>query len=246
MAKISAKNGILVVGGYSLSVFAGQYTIEAGQDVIDITGFTDGWHNFIPGNYTGSMSVNFYWDKDTNSVNAAMIGMAKKCVTIMPEGYALGNPAFSIYSEQDRFSPSGDPSAALMLNSVQFLTSGVDGGPLPSVALAHATITNTTTGTGWDDPTAGAVTARCAGVLHVWTPTSTDTYVVKIQHSTTLGSGYADLITFTLNGTARNSEKVTAASGTINRYRRVLATRTGSAGDSFGYTVTFWHSGGVL
>lgn len=245
MAKISAKNGILVIGGYRLSGFAGEYTIDAAQDVIDVTGFGDGWKNFIPGNYTGMMNVNFYWDKDANSVNAAMIGMAKKCVSILPEGYALGNPAFSIYSEQENFSPSGDPSAAIMLNNVRFLTSGVDGGPLPSVALAHATITDTTTGTGYDDPTGAAVTARCAGVLHVWTPTSTDTYVVKIQHSTLLGSGYADLITFTLNGTARNSEKVTVASGTINRYRRVVATRTGT-GDSFGYTVTFWHSGGVI
>jgi hypothetical protein len=78
--------------------------------------------------------------------------------------------------------------------------------------------------------------------MHVWTNTTDDTYVVKIQHCATIDGVYDDLITFTLNGKTRTSEHVTAVSGTINQYRRVLATRTGAAGDSFGYTVSFWHS----
>jgi len=109
-------------------------------------------------------------------------------------------------------------------------------------ALAHGTITATTTGTGFDDLTDAAATAKSAGALHVWGATTTDTYVVKIQHSTSLGSGYSDLITFTLDGSALGSERVAVASGTVNRYRRVVATRTGSAGDSFGFSVHFWRS----
>ena len=64
------------------------------------------------------------------------------------------------------------------------------------------------------------------GYVQILTPTTTDTYVIKIQHATTLPT-YSDLITFTLNGTARGAERI-AVAGTINRYVRCQATRTGS------------------
>jgi hypothetical protein len=67
-----------------------------------------------------------------------------------------------------------------------------------------------------------------------------DTYVVKVQDCATVGGSYEDLITFTANGSALTSERQTAASGTINKFIRVLATRTGSAGNSFGYSVHYW------
>ena len=242
MTKISAKDGIIVAGGYLLSPSAASYEVNAGNTMVEVTGFTDGWRNYISGTYEGDLAINFFWDSASNNVVDALKGLSKKRVTVIPDGYALGNPAISIESEQEFFNPGASPTGALSVGNIRFMTSSADGGPLLGWALAHGTITTTTTGTGFDDPTGGAVTARCAGVYHVWTPTSTDTYVVKIQHSTTLGSGYADLVTFVRDGTARGSEKVDVASGTINRYRRVVATRTGAAGDSFGFTVTFWHS----
>jgi hypothetical protein len=243
MAKVSSKNGVIVIGGYSLSSFAADYTVDYSNNPLDVTGFGDGWQNFIPGEFSGQMALNMYWDTAANSTNAALLAMGKKCVTIIPDGYVLGNPCVTMYAEQANFNPTGDPSAALMVSNVLFQTSGVDGGPLPAQALAHGTITDTTTGTGFVDDTDAAVTQRCAGVLHVWTPCAADTYVVKIQHATSVGGAYSDLVTFTLNGSARASEKVAVASGTINKYRRVLATRTGSAGNSFGFTVAFWHAG---
>jgi hypothetical protein len=52
---------------------------------------------------------------------------------------------------------------------------------------------------------------------------------------------YADLVTFASDGSAIGGEKVSVASGTINKYRKVVATRTGSEADDFGFTVQFWH-----
>jgi hypothetical protein len=161
----------------------------------------------------------------------------------MPEGYALGNPTLAMPFMQGNYNPSGSPATAITVGGIQFISYGDNHGIERGYALQHGTITTTTTGTGFDDISGGAVTAACAGILHVWTPTATDTYVVKIQHSTVLGSGYVDLITFTLDGTARNSERVAVASGTVNRYRRILATRTGGAGDIFGFSVHFAHQG---
>jgi len=213
--------------------------------MIEVTGFTEGWKNYVGGLGVGSMTLGMYWNSDAASSNfystvAALKGMTSKCVTIIPDGYVLGNPAFSINAQQSNFNPAGVLSDALKLPSIKFQTKNGDGGPQSGWALQHGAITNTLTGTQYDDPTGAAVTAACGGFLHVWSATATDTYVIKIQHSSN-GSTWVDLVTFTLNGTAKNSEQVTVASGTVNRYRRVLATRTGAAGDTLGFTVSFYH-----
>jgi hypothetical protein len=66
--------------------------------------------------------------------------------------------------------------------------------------------------------------------------------VVEIQESTD-DITYATLITFTLNGQTLDSERVERASANLEPYRRVVATRTGAAAESFGFTVHFWHEG---
>ena len=241
MTKQTAKNGILLIGGYNFSTYAMDYEVQDGVDPIEVTGLSDGSHNFIPGQRIARIASNMLWDADTNKVHAALASLPQKNVTIFPEGYVLGNPSLSMPFTQGNYNPSGSPSTAISVGSIEFLSYGDNHGVEHGYALAHDTITATTTGTGFDDISGDAVTAACAGTLHIWTPTSTDTYVIKIQHSTSLGSGYADLITFTLNGTARNSERVAVASGTVNRYRRIVATRTGSAGDSLGFSVHFSH-----
>lgn len=242
MAKTSAKNGIILIGGYNLSTYAMDYEANESVDPVEVTGLSDGSHNFIPGQRIARITSNMLWDVAANKVHAAIAALPTKHVTIMPEGYVLGNPTISMPFMQANYNPSGNPASAISVGAIEFLSYGDNAGIEHGYALAHDTITSTTTGTGFDDISGAAVTAACSGTLHVWTPTSTDTYVVKIQHSTTLGSGYADLVTFTLNGTARNSERVAVASGTVNRYRRIVATRTGSAGDSFGFSVHFSHA----
>jgi hypothetical protein len=242
MAKVSAKNGIILIGGHNQSVWSASYDIDYSSDIIDVTGFAETWHNFIPGEHLGQMSINMFWDKDEYGFTD-LKPLGAKCVTVMPEGYALGNPCFTMQAINANYTPSGAAGGAIMIGNIVFQGNGVDAGPLPAVALAHELITNTSTGTGFVDASGGAVTQRCAGVLHVWDLCATDTYVVKIQHCATIGGVYADLITFTLNGSAFGSEKVAVASGVIQPYRRVLATRTGAAGDSFGYSVAFWHAG---
>jgi len=241
MAKQTAKDGIVLISGYNLSTYAMDYDVTDGVDPLEVTGLSDGSHNFVPGQRIARIAANMLWDADANKVNTALSALPQKHITLIPEGYVLGNATLSMPFTQANYNPSGNPAGAIGIGTIEFLSYGDNHGVEHGYALSHGTITNTTTGTGFDDISGGAVTAACSGTLHVWTPTTTDTYVVKIQHSTALGSGYADLVTFTLDGTARNSERIAVASGTVNRYRRVVATRTGSAGDSFGFSVHFSH-----
>jgi hypothetical protein len=242
MPKISAKSGVILVGGYNVGFDAASYETDHSVQLLDATGFGETWQNYVPGMYTGQMSVNMMWNETTGRANDALLPLsAGHNVTIIPEGYTLGNACLSMYALTANFTPGGANSALLSAGNIVFQTAVDDGGPLPSVVLQHGEITNTLTGTGFVDPTNDAVTARCRGTLHIWTACATDRYVIKIQHSDTLGSNYADLITFTANGSAVTSEVKAVASGTINKFRRVLATRTG-AGQTLGLSVSFWHS----
>jgi len=79
----------------------------------------------------------------------------------------------------------------------------------------------TTTGTGLDN---GADSTNGGHAnLHVLV-SSGGSWSLKVQHSTD-NSSWSDLITFTSTGAAVGAEHKTV-SGTVNRYTRVLLTRT--------------------
>ena len=65
--------------------------------------------------------------------------------------------------------------------------------------------------------------------------------VVAASSCATSGGSYADLLTFTANGTSMTAERQTG-SASLLEFIKVQATRTGSAGDNFGLTVVLWHS----
>lgn len=241
MAKVTGKNATILIGGYSLSPYASGYEINPGLEPVDITGFQDPNQNFIPGIWNGEMNINMFWNSTAGSANAALSALGTKAVTVIPETYVLGGDALSMYATQTSWNPSGDAAGSpLKCDSVNFKGLGASGyGVMGGVMLAHQTITNTLTGTGVRDATEAAITAPCVGILHIWTACAADTYVVKIQDSTD-NNTWADLITFTANGSAITSEIVAVASDTVNQYRRVVATRTGAAANPFGLSVFFW------
>jgi hypothetical protein len=241
MSKNSAKGGIILIGGYAFSSYVMSYEAQAAVDAVEVTGMNEGSHNFIPGQKIARVSCNMLWDVAANQVHTALSALpSAKHVMIIPDGFTLGNPSLSMPFMEANYTPAGSPDSAIGVGSIEFQSYGDNDGLEFGWALAHATVTETTTGTGYDDPTGAQVTAECSGTLHVWTPVTNDSYAVVIQDSAN-GSDWADLVTFTLDGTARNSERVTVASGAIDRYRRVVATCTGANEDPFGYSVHFWH-----
>jgi hypothetical protein len=244
LAKVSAKNAIILVNGFNFSTYTTAFDTETDANKIDVTGFTDQCQNFIAGLPSANMKVDMFYDS-TATVGTFAVASAfpTGVCTILPEGYpALGANTVSLPFMEGNYTPQGKVSGALMLGSLAFEAYGANAYLEHGWALAHGTITNTTTGTGFSDPKATTdITAACSATLHIWTACAADTYVVKVQHSNTLGSGYSDLIQFSANGSAVLAEHQDVASGTIHQYRRVLATRTGSAGNPFGFTVTFAH-----
>ena len=243
MAKITAKDGIVLIGGYNLSTYALQYEAVKEVDAVDVTGLSDGSHNFIAGQKIAMTTINMLWDSASGKVTDALKAPGEKNVTIMPEGYTLGAGALSMPYTQANFNPSGSPSTAIGVGNIKFSSYGDNYGLEYGQMLQHGSITATTTGTAVVDAAGeGSITSVCSGTLHIWTACATDTYAVKIQHSVDGSTSWSDLVTFTLTGAAINSERVAVESGTLRAYRRIVATRTGSAAESFGFSVFFAHA----
>jgi hypothetical protein len=248
--KVSAKNAIILVGGYNLSTYFTTYEVAENAAPIDVTGFTDGSNNYIPGLMSGSITGNAIWDNTTDTsypVLKSYTGTTTDgSVTILPEGGTAGYPSISLPFTQGGITPSGSPSGAIMLGNMQFSSYGDNEGVENGILIHHGAITASTTDADvtWPDCD-GAVTARCSGTLHIWRACASDTYAVKIRHCATSDGVYADLVTFTLTGAALGSERVEVASGTINKFLQFQATRTGVAGDSFGCSVHFWREPNV-
>ena len=72
MSKITGKDGIILVGGYSLSAQFSNYEASKAVQSIDVTGFGEGNPNYIPGMSTAEMTLNGYWDNTANGINDAL------------------------------------------------------------------------------------------------------------------------------------------------------------------------------
>ncbi len=238
MSKVSAKNAIILINGYNLSTYATAFEANTDTGVIDVTGFSDASKNFIPGLPTAKIQADMLWSSTASTVHTALHDFGSHHVTILPEGYTQGNTSISLPYTQATYNPKGTPDSAISVGSIQFESYGDNEGVEFGKVLYHGTITNTTTSTAYQFNSAQA-TARCSATLHIRSSCAADTYVVKIQDCATSDGSYNDLITFTADGSAVLSERQTVASGTIDKYLKVVATRTGSAGDSFGFTVHY-------
>lgn len=246
MAKVSAKNGIILIGGRELSSYVMAYDSQNNANPIDVTGFTDGCQNFIPGLPSSTITADMFWSYSGVQVHEALrtLGTTGQ-VTILPEGSTAGGQCITMPVMQSNYNPGGVITDALKIGSLTFDNYGTGTGTENATLLYHGTTTTSFTGSGFLDVSAAAATATCGATLHIWgTALAADTYVIKVQDSADSTNGsdgtWADLVTFTLNGSALGSERVIVASGTVDKYRKVVATRTGSAGNTLSFTVAFW------
>ena len=247
MAKLSGNNAAILINGYNLSVYGRKYQIDDATPPLDVTGFTEP-RNFVPGQREGKVTIEMMWDSDTGKTMSVLSAPGTGHITIVPEGLAVvGGTSYSLAYMQSNFSPASAQNEVLSIGSVEFVANGASNDGVEDGQLVYSgTITATNTGSTATPVDAwGARTAACSGTLHITQLCAADRYVVKIQHSANGTTGWADLVTFTLDGSAVGAQKVNVASGAVYPYRRITATRTGTAGNSFTFHVHFRHAVGV-
>jgi hypothetical protein len=200
---------------------------------LDLAAFGDGSENSGPGVPRGEANIVTFLDPATNQSHDALKtpgGYTDKVFMAFFGNNAaptIGDGAFALLAKEFQYTTPVVVKNAVIANA-KFLGAGYKP-DVNGVVLANTTITATTNFTSVDNGASSADGA--SGYLQVLTPTATDTYEVKIQDSPD-DSTWADLGTFTLDGSARGSERI-AVTGTVDRYLRAVATRTGAAADSF-------------
>ena len=233
--KTSAKNASIFINGNLFSTYVTSYEAEATVEPIEATGFLDGSKNYVPGQKTAKLTCDMMWDAATDKVHDAMNALGTGIVTIIPETAAVGGNSISLPYMQANYNPKGETSSLITIGSIAFESTGTNFGVEFGKVLAAGVITDTTEGTTVNN--AAATSGKYAAILHVYTPTVSDTYEVTVEDSTD-GNTWTTLCTFTLDGQTITAERLTGTS--VKQYRRAVATVTGTDGDDFGYSVVLY------
>lgn len=95
MGKISAKDATITVDDAAdtareISTDVISYEIQWGIEPHDVTGFSDGWKNSIPGQYIAGITLNCLWntlaDTGAYTVLSGILNDGAKTVTILADG----------------------------------------------------------------------------------------------------------------------------------------------------------------
>ncbi len=233
MAKTAGRWSSIYFAGYDLSGKLNQFDFNLEFGELDGTGFGEGADNSYPGMPKGTASATSLMDPAANQSHAALKtpgGYTDKMLMILIGGNAapvIGDTALCMQCKQFTYKPTIAVKAAVVANAT-FASAGIQV-DINGKVQANTTITNTTNFASVNN---GASSANGgAAYLEVLTPPAADTYATKVQHSPN-DSTWADLATFTANGSARTSERQ-EFSGTVDQYTRAVATRTGAAGNDF-------------
>jgi hypothetical protein len=237
MAKLKGQHLALLYAGYDLSGRSRSMDATIEYDDIDLTAFQDGAHNSGPALPKFGANAESFLDPEVGASHEVLKAVggqgAEMFLALFGQNTAvvIGDPALACEGDQFQYAVK-----AAVADYVTAAWNVMSRGKKPDMGVvqAHTTITNTT---GFDEvDNGGANAAGGTAYLQVMSALATDTYVVKVQHSATTGGPWVDYLTFTLNGSARGSERQTS-SAALNQFRRALATRTGAAADSFKLSV---------
>jgi hypothetical protein len=224
MAKTTGLGDNFYSGGYDLGGdTASLSSIHGGPAALDATDITQSGFGRLGGLRDGGIQWVSYMDPAAAASHALLSQLlTTDVISTYYRGATVGNPAAACVSRQINY--DGTRAADGML------TFGVDGqgdgfGLEWGVMLTGGkrTDTSATAGSAFDNTAAGANGAQA--YLQVFAFTGTDA-TVKVQHATTSGGSYTDLITFTQTTAAPGAQRAVAA-GTVNEFLKVTTVTTG-------------------
>jgi hypothetical protein len=231
-----AKHTKVWIEGYVLTSRISDTAPSCNFDEAECSGFGQD-KGYVKGQADSALPLDGYFSEDTGSTHEALknAGTDGQMLITLAMGnnaaVALGDITCSLMAEQFNYQPNSDLKGVIAVHA-DFKCKGktLEFGNL----LADVTVTANGNQASVDN-SAGSSNGG-VGYLHILGLSSGDTITVKVQHSTD-DSAWSDLITFTLDGSALDAERI-EVSGTVNRYVRASYTVTGSS-ISFPIAVVF-------
>lgn len=234
MTFVHSKSSRVLMNEDHLSGSITGYTVGHTRQMSETSVILDDGAKFIPGLLGGSVSIQGLFDSAAGNIHeeiSAAVGTDNSLlVTVLPDGFTIGKPAFIAVTDIENYQVDASVSEAVTVAIDAMPDDGVDWG-----VSQHAHSADTATGNSTSVDNTAATTGGGVASLHVTAVSgTTPSNTVKIQHSAD-NSAWVDLITFTA-ATAATSERKTVT-GTVNRYTR--ETHTISPGASFTYAAAF-------
>jgi hypothetical protein len=226
MTKTAGMGDQFYIGGYDLSGnVANLSRIGGGPGALDLTPINSSAYVRLGGVRDGSMDFTTFFDNAAGAEHPALSPL----------------PTADVIASYYRGTVAGNDCANLVAKQVNYdWTRGTDGGLTATVqCTANAfglewgtqltagvrTDTVATVGAFFDNGAAFAFGAQA--YLQAFAFAGTDV-TVKIQHATTSGGAYSDLITFTQLTTSRHAERVVVSNATtVNEFLKVTTVTTG-------------------
>lgn len=223
----------VLVGGFELTGDSNRLVISDNYAMHDVSSFGDAVHNFIAGQRNAGLEHAGYVNAAVGRTHPVLRGAEVQGVMSIYLGQntapVVGDPAYMLNAIQGKYGAMPETNRSIPFNAKFASRGGLSGW---GVALTPpVSFTNSTDGAGVDN--GAATTLGGAAYLHILQAVATDTYAITVQGATDSGftAGLVTLATFTLNGSALGSERI-AITGSIPRYTRFRAVRTGTAGNT--------------
>jgi hypothetical protein len=124
--KVSAKNAVILVNSQDISKDCVSFSIDQQASPIEVTGFTDGAKNFIPGMPVYGITLDLLWNETATTgamkaLQTILNGTTGYTVKITPE---VGEQYISGTFMLDGLPATGTPTGALKIGSVHFSVFG--------------------------------------------------------------------------------------------------------------------------
>ena len=221
----------IYVGGYDLSGDARTFSgLDNKVDAVDFTGWSNAVRQFL-GNMrmVGVRGFQAFANDVTGGAFAVLkdsdVDAALSILFGSNAAPAAGNTAYLLDSIQIGSDSTFEGGAGVIQGDFLIDAAGGSGGsnPLGYVLLPSTSLSSTTNGTTVDTES-GSTTVGYSANIHIIATSSGD-YAFKIQDSTN-GSSWADLASFSIDGSAIASEHISSVTAQVDRYVRFVATKT--------------------
>jgi hypothetical protein len=223
-------------GLLNLSCYARTFSATSDTAALDVTTMCKTAREFIPGQTSGSASIDGPLDTDATSngfVDAIHdLKQSSAPFTYGPEGITAGSAALMGLALQTNITTQSSVTGTVDYSAAMDISGGLEAG---AFVEAEGTLTADTTGAAQNN---GAASSN-GGIahLHVSAFSGFTSDAITIEHSVNGSTSWATLVTFS-TVTAVGSEQVVVAPGTtVRQYLRVVDDVTGSG--SITRTVAF-------
>jgi hypothetical protein len=227
MAKESGLNVRLYVSGYDLSGDANSLSaVGYTNEQYEVTTLDLSATARLLGKVDGTLAVNGYFDNAANKIHAVLSGNSGKIPTadvnvLVPLSSTAGDPCYGLVAKEAEYNTERSDSGPVTVYS-SFAANGYAPQFGEMITTHQDTASSGTVNSAVVD--SGASSSNGAsGFLQVFSVAS-GTPTIKVQHATSSGGTYTDLVSFTAV-TDRTSE-YKEATGTVNRYLRYNVTGT--------------------